>query len=293
MGRIKSMLKMNQKKYSQFLTLLLMAVVATLGLVGCTQDVALNDAKLGSIETKNNYQVVKDSFDYPAEEPLLSKGKVVFNNNCKTCHSPGSLSYNKIRDVRPVDQYLTISRGHGSHNVTKHPVFKNLNTQQKWEAVFYYRFLAGGSAFTVPKKDVANIFGKNCAVCHGKNGFADGTLHTGHGPHELGMAPTKNNFQPAPANFHDFPRFYNRTDDQLVMNVSQGLYPSAMPSWLGRQDKVNNYTFDENLIRELIFYIREFSYRNDLPDEEQLKSTFPKAGVLNTAQAKAQVEHGQ
>ena len=136
---------------NQLLGLALISAVVLV--VGCSQDIDLKQKELGSIKNSKNASVVKDDFDFPSESPKLSNGKVVFSNNCKTCHSPGTLSYNKIKDVRPVDQYLILSRGEGgTHNVKGHPVFRQLTRQQKWEAVFYYRFLAGGSSTTVPKK---------------------------------------------------------------------------------------------------------------------------------------------
>lgn len=219
-------------------------------------------------------QAIKDDFAYPASIPKLSLGKVVFTQNCASCHAPSSLSYAKIKDTRPVESFLLLSRGeHG------HPAFRNLTRQQRWESVFYYRFLAGGDSFTVPRQDLQGIYGSNCAVCHGKQGFADGPLYSGHASrHELGMAPTKNAFYPPPANFRDYPRFYNRTDDVLVKHISEGLYPSAMPPWLGRVDKDKQFVFDESMIRELVFYVREFSYENDLPANEQPAGTGVKAG---------------
>lgn len=222
-------------------------------------------------------QDVQEDFDFPAAPPKLSVGKKIFQENCAKCHSAGALSYNGIKSVRPVEQYLLISSG--NLNGKSHPTVKNVTRDERWASVWYYRFLSGQSAYSYPKKDLASIYGANCAVCHGKGGKADGSLYSGHASaHELGMAPYKNAFYPPPANFRDYSRFYNRTDDIIVKHIAEGLYPSAMPSWYGRKDKDRNFVFDEPFIRELVYYVREFSYENDLPDEEQIAPRGVKAG---------------
>jgi hypothetical protein len=93
-------------------------------------------------------------------------------------------------------------------------------------------------------------------------------LHTGkpskHGPEggkvHIGL------FQPPPANFHDYKRFYNRTDAQLHKYISEGIYPTAMPRWYGRIDKDKKYVFDDEMLWKVVRYVRTFSYKNDLPD---------------------------
>ena len=154
---------------------------------------------------------------------------------------------------------------------------KNITRDNRWASIWYYRFLSGQGTYSYAKKDLASIYGANCAVCHGKGGKADGSLYTGHASaHELGMSPYRNDFYPPPANFRDYSRFYNRTDDILVKHIAEGVYPSAMPSWYGRQDKDRNFVFDEPFIRDMVYYLREFAYENDLPDAEQPAS---RAGV--------------
>lgn len=207
-------------------------------------------------------QLVEEDFAFPSRPPRLSQGKAVFQQNCATCHTGASLSYNSIKDVRPIDNYLMLTRGDEGH-----PAFEKLTRDQRWEAVFYARYLAGEA--NIQNKDIASIFGANCAVCHGGKGFADGPLHTGHASaHELGMAPIKNAFDPPPANFHSYSRMYNRTNDELVKFISEGIYPSAMPSWKGRQDKDKGVVFNDALILDLVKYVRAFAYENDLPPEE-------------------------
>jgi len=245
-------------KHSRKLHTLMMALFVGMALIysGCASEESLN-TKAGFVqEPVLNPQLAKEDFAFPSRPPRLSHGKVVFEQNCAVCHH-GNLHYDKIKTERPIDTYLMLTRGDNNH-----PTFKNLDRDQRWEAVFYARYL-GGEA-DIKNKDIAAIFGSNCAVCHGTKGFADGPLYTGHGPHELGMAPVKNAFEPPPANFHSYARMYNRTDDQMFKFISEGVYPSAMPSWKGREDKAKGVTFDDSLIHDLVKYVRQFSYENDL-----------------------------
>ncbi len=217
-----------------------------------------------------NKQLSQEDFAFPSRPPKLSLGQTVFTQNCATCHTASSMTYDKIKDTRPIDTYLMLTRGdHG------HPTFPKLTRDQRWEAIFYARYLAGGA--DIKNKDVASIFGSNCAVCHGAKGFADGPLFTGHpAAHELGLAPIKDEFDPPPANFHSYSRMYNRTDDQLVKFISEGVYPSAMPSWLGREDLSKGVVFNESLIRDLVKYVRQFSYEDDLPASSGSSTTSAK-----------------
>ncbi len=245
------------------LSVFLLGGVAVLALSGCAEEEKLSSSQSSLLQDPAlNAQLERDDFSFPSRPPRLSLGKQVFTQNCATCHTAGSISFDKIRDARPIDEYLLLSRGdHG------HPKFRNITRDQRWQAVFYYRYL-GGEANT-QNKDIAAVFGSNCAVCHGAKGFADGPLYSGHASaHELGMAPVKGAFDPPPANFHSYSRMYERTDTQLVKFITEGVYPSAMPSWKGREDKDKGVVFDDALILDLVKYVRAFSYENDLPEEE-------------------------
>jgi hypothetical protein len=155
-----------------------------------------------------------------------------------------------------------------------HPDFKlKMTPDDRWAVIFYARYLAGAGDIKSPdpKTDVASIFGGNCAVCHGTKGRADGPLHTGKtGNHELHDAEIHHDFVPAPADFQQYSRVYNRTDAQLFRYICQGVYPSGMPSWYGNVNvdkdtgKVT-YVFNDQLIWNLVRHVRTLAYRNDLP----------------------------
>lgn len=264
------------------LNLLTIVAVAILFLAGCTtQQQVANQASLIQ-EPVLDPKLAQEDFSFPSRPPRLSRGKTVFEQNCASCHT-GPMSTAGMRSVRPIDTYLMLTRGDNGH-----PSFKTLSRDSRWEAVFYARHLAGESQ--IQTKEIASLFGANCAVCHGSKGFADGPLYTGHASaHELGMAPVKVAFEPPPANFRSYARMYNRTDEELVKFIKEGVYPSAMPSWEGREDKAKGIVFNDVVIEDLVRYVRGFSYENDLeaggseekkPSSKQLSALTPDQGTM-------------
>jgi hypothetical protein len=207
---------------------------------------------------------------------------------------------NDLRHTTPIDMFLMLTSGKGRtpeemHATPErwavlpknHPVFRDtLGRDDRWAAVFYTRYLAGdgdihytlGGGKKMNREDIASVFGGNCAVCHGKKGNGEGTLYTGHPPgHELAVSPVHGGlFYPPPANFTSANRLYNRTDAQLFKYIAEGIYPSAMPPWMGKVDKAGGFTFDDPMIWNLVRHIRSFGYQDDLGlSEDQV----PKAGT--------------
>lgn len=226
-------------------------------------------------------RLTKEDFAFPSRPPRLSNGQKVFAQNCAVCHSVGKMSYDKIRDVRPIDEYLLLTRGDKGHPAFGLDSKTALDRDARWEALFYYRYLAGEGHFqTADYGTLASLFGSNCAVCHGKRGQADGTLYSGNGGHDLGMSPVKGSFDPPPANFTSYSRMYNRTNNQELRYLVQGIYPSAMPSWYGRSDKDKHVVFNEAVLTDLVKYVRSFGYENDLSEDQKAKMTFGTPGKL-------------
>ena len=130
---------------------------------------------------------------------------------------------------------------------------------ERWDAVMYLRF----ALFGLPKdvEDIKIKFGSNCAVCHGTRGFADGPIHY--------------YLNPPPANFNQFDRLYEKTDEKLFEEISDGIAWTAMPPWAGRVDKDKHFEFDEKFRWELVKFVRQFGYSTEidlLRKEELFKS---------------------
>jgi mono/diheme cytochrome c family protein len=235
-------------------------------------------------------RLTDEDFAFPAEPPSLKRGKAVFQVHCASCHDGAFWRTPKIVDrlayATPIDLYLLLSSGKAPDVFyptaerravlsDTHPAYRqSLSRDDRWASLFYARYLAGAGdiqyqSLNGKPLDVASIYGGNCAVCHGKRGFADGPLHSGRASsHELASAKLHTGlFEPPPANFHDYKRMYNRTDAQMFKYIVEGIYPSGMPPWYGRRDKDYHFVFDDRLIWMLVRHERTFAYKNDLEDE--------------------------
>jgi cytochrome c5 len=102
------------------------------------------------------------------------------------------------------------------------------------------------------RKIGAQLYGANCSMCHGADGWGMG--HAGHG------------LQPHPANFHDPHRLFNRSEERLRQVLRDGVYGSAMPPW---RDKLS-----ATEIEHVVAFIRAFSYDTSTPPS----ITAPKTG---------------
>jgi mono/diheme cytochrome c family protein len=295
--------------FSPFLTVFLgLCVTGMMMLTGCSvPEASTEKAVKVAAEPIINPLKSGEDFAFPSAPPKLSRGKAVYQTHCASCHTTGYWQQAKVRDTvitftTPIDGYLMLTQGKAPKEQfpsqerrqllpASHPAFRNsLSRDDRWAALMYVRYLAGGSDIQYTSKDgkpldVASIYGGNCAVCHGKRGYADGPLHSGHASsHELQGAKTFTGlFQPPPANFHDYARMYNRTDAQMYRYIVQGLYPSGMPPWLGRVDKDYNFVWDDKLIWMVVRHERTFAYDNDLEGT-------PPAGPIPSYQVEASYE---
>ncbi len=278
-----------------------MALVASFGVLisGCSQTTTVKKDRKGLGYSVTAAPVINKSasmldFDYPSKPPSLKVGKEVFNNNCVQCHA-GVSSFSSSKAQKdllystPIDLYLFLTTGQApvlkeetdvrkqlnlSVSAEAHRFRDKLTRDQRWAAVFYTRYLAGGNdithAATVNDPDIAAVYGGNCAVCHGNKGNANGFLHTGHpSNHELAGAKIFGGvLYPPPARFTQYERVFNRTDAQWFKYLVEGIYPSAMPAWLGNVDKDKNFKFDETLLWMLVKQLRLLAITNDLGEDD-------------------------
>lgn len=268
---------------------------------GCTSQTAkINNPKATLLsEPVVDEKLTQQDFAFPSQLPSLMRGREIYfqkstqkPNNCIACHAQSYWQTPKVKQdlayTTPIDLYLMLSTGKAPDYKdvltperkkllpANHPAFRNeINRDDRWAVIFYTRYLAGAGDIKSadPKTDVAAIFGGNCAVCHGTKGQADGPLYTGKtGNHELHDATLVHNLMPAPANFRQPSRLYNRTDAQLFKYLCEGIYPSAMPSWYGNVniDKDTGkitYIFDEKLLTNLVRHVRFLGYSDDLKSD--------------------------
>jgi mono/diheme cytochrome c family protein len=264
----------------------------SLGLTGCSvEESGLSKNRTYLAQPVVDERLSKEDFSFPSEPPKLTNGKTVFANNCASCHAAAYWQKPTVQEhltySTPIDYYLFLTTGHGPavflptnerrkvFPANHMPYRDKLSRQERWEVIFYTRYLAGLANMQFKSLDGkpldldTDVYGGNCAVCHGKRGHADGFLHTGKASsHELQSAPIHGVFYPPPANFTQYVRVYNRTDAQWFKYLCEGIYPSAMPSWFGNIDRTKNFVFNHELLWKLPRYLRTKAYNNDLPETE-------------------------
>ncbi len=269
---------------------LLMLIPLMVGLSACTGEVKVgerSDSLANPEVTKADGRIV-----WPDSNPSAPDGSVYYKQmNCAECHGadgkgvPGKSDFDLtnvdvMRTRKPVNQYKSIAFGEGevfktpvlsgvgatagqsSHEDVldrkfTHPAFSDkLQKRQIWDLVFYCRSMAAPLLSKKEADEMKAVFGANCAVCHGTRGAGDGPLNKG-----LVL-------QPAPANFNQFNRFYDRTDEQIWDHIANGIKWEGMPNFLGKEDKKNKVKFDPPYIWKLTQYIRNFHVLNEFELEK-------------------------
>lgn len=150
-------------------------------------------------------------------------------------------------DESPYQAFVKLREGLRGALVDGRP----LTRDALWSLTFYlYRQLEPDLARQVPTRldprklqNGAQIFGANCAMCHGADG--SGLGHSGR------------SLQPPPANFHEPRRMYNRSEARLYTVLREGIYGSGMPPW---GDKLS-----QQEIRSVVAFIRSFAYSSEPP----------------------------
>lgn len=264
-----------------FRGLALLTIPLAVSMTACSSEVALNTSseKLGSRDTTMGKDVVL----FPDAVPSTADGAVYWKQgSCAQCHGEDGrgvagkttvdlTNVEWMRHRKPLDQFKLISFGTGVEveqpntsslgtaeenqleeqgrptRTQSHDAYlEKLTKRQRWDVIFYARSLASPLLSAEERLTMKAVFGANCAVCHGSRGAGDGQLNKG-----LVL-------QPAPANFTQFDRFYDRTDEQIWDHIANGIKWEGMPNFLGKQDRGNKVKFDADYIWKLVQYVRNF-----------------------------------
>lgn len=286
-------------------TLVLAAIPIMVAMTACTGQLSVGqtgEEKLASAEVTKGLE--KPIF--PDAVPSVADGSVYWKqNNCASCHGEvgkgGSAAVDLsnaewMRARKPADQYMVIAFGKGkeykmptltetAHGGAAEPEVKRefeheafagkLSRRQIWDLVFYARSLAIPCLLKADYDKLKVVFGANCAICHGTRGAGDGPLNKG-----LVL-------QPAPANFNQFDRFYDRTDEMLWDHIANGIKWEGMPNFLGKKDK--DFKFTAENIWMLVQFVRNFhedpNFALEKPATDDPKAPLPGSGQIPPAGA--------
>ncbi|HEY9786110.1 MAG TPA: c-type cytochrome [Candidatus Obscuribacterales bacterium] len=197
---------------------------------------------------------------YPDHAPAIPDGKMVWDQlSCAECHGADGkgvagkggidLTNKELMGTKkPVDQYMFLLFGQPGRNHPK--ISDRVTRQQAWNLVFYCRSLSTPFLSQAEFDAIKPVFGANCAVCHGTKGYGDGPLA------KYAV------LEPNPANFQNFKRFYDRSDDTLYDHIANGIKWEGMPNFLNKEDKAKGVKFDEAYIRKLVAFVRSFHSTN-------------------------------
>ncbi|MBK9144373.1 MAG: c-type cytochrome [Candidatus Melainabacteria bacterium] len=255
---------------------LIMLIPLVVAMTACGEVSVKDNANLSSADlTRGDNRVI-----FPDSRPSVADGSVYWQKyQCASCHGvegkgvAGKCDLDLtdaeiMRSRKPVDQYRAIAFGEGEIfkepvlsagpvdgneepvlvRKFEHPAFNNQATRRElWNLVFYSRSLSVPLLSKEEYDKITPVFGANCAVCHGTKGAGDGPLNKG-----LVLQPT-------PANFNQFNRFYDRTDEQIWDHIANGIKWEGMPNFLGKEDKPKGVKFDADYIWKLVQYIRNFA----------------------------------
>lgn len=191
---------------------------------------------------------------YPAGLPSAADGKMIYDQNCASCHGPDGQGLvpnaRNFRDVdymrgeTPVEIYTVITEGRGNEM----PAFGDvLTSDERWDVVYYVWRLSTDEDHLQRGE---HIYQANCVDCHGESGRSM----------ILGAADLSD------------PRFLsNLSPSDLYLVVTQGI--GSMPAWQARLSQDERW--------DVIDYLRTFTYdpsvsaESTLPTQEQPEASRP------------------
>jgi mono/diheme cytochrome c family protein len=235
----------------------IMLILPTIALMSsCAQSQLKLPAGRDALVSERQTEAPQNFVQYPDDRPSIPDGKPVWEaKNCGSCHGaagqggsgPALNSQASLTLKKPVELYKFLAYGKAG---SSHTALQNaISAKEIWNLVFYCRSLSIQPLSVAEVKALDPVFGSNCAVCHGTKGDGDG--------------PLARNLEPSPANFQTFRRFYDRSDDILYDHIANGIKWEGMPGFLGREDRIKNFKFDEANISKLVQYVRHFQVTDE------------------------------
>lgn len=177
---------------------------------------------------------------YPAGLPSAEAGQALYAVHCASCHGadgngqvPNARNFGDVDYMRgetPVEFYTIISEGRGSEMLA---FGEELTSDQRWDVVYFvWRFSTTNQALARGRE----IYGADCASCHGEDGRSM----------ILGAA-----------NFPDHRFLSNQSPSDLYVSVTQGR--GSMPAWQARLSQEERWA--------VIDYVRTFNYDPNVSGE--------------------------
>ena len=230
--------------YRRLMVSAVLAMFVAFSVGACTSSQAPRQKPAQKSEAKK--PVEQKAAVFPAAVPDMTRGKVVFERDCVSCHGskgdgkgPSASGLKEppanftdkafVRRHRPNQFFDVITDGEGPM-----PGFKSsLSEQDRWNVLYYARL------FATSDEEIAQgkvIYEKNCASCHGAAGKGDGAAGA--------------KLTPKPANLTDQAFLARHSDNQFFEVVSEGEGP--MPGFKA--------TLSEDERRQVLAYERSFGY---------------------------------
>jgi len=214
---------------------------------------------------------------YPLVSPNPSNGKVVYEDNCASCHGYSGLGDGEraadfpisvppisdpqfMRNAIPRDWYLLLEEGHLEKYM---PPFSDLTDRQRWDVIAYVYQLAT----TTEKAVVAEENYKNyCIECHGDEGRGDGSRVDNL---DISKMP----------DFHDQEFMSTISQSNIFQVISEGVSPymSGFEDEMSEDDRWAMADY----IRSLSFYL-ENEAGKVTPDPKSTSEDVPEAKVTQT-----------